>query len=198
MSISPKVEQYLKQSKVKFEIVGHRKVFTAYDLAATLREQLDSIVKTLLVKADTRLVLVVMPASRRLDIPKLKKFLGAKTVLIASERDMVSKLKIKPGAITGFGTIHKVEVAADKTLGKITHALIGAGSFTDSVRMKMREYLKLENAKLGAFTTSANLKLPKPAKKPAKKKSASKKLRKRVNSNKAKKAKLRSRHRRSK
>ena len=177
MSISPKVEKYLKQSKVAFEVVGHRKVFTAYDLAATLREKLDNIVKTLLVKADSRLVLVIMPASRRLDIPKLKKFLGVKTVVIASERDMIQKLKIKAGAITPFGTLHKVEVAADKSLQKVTGALLGAGSFTESLRMKMKDFIALEQARLGAFTASAHLKLPKLATKPKKKKALRKAVR---------------------
>lgn len=166
--IAKKLETYLTKNKLKFEVIKHKTVFTAYDLSQTLKEKLDRIGKTLLVKADGKLYLVVMPAHRRLDITKLAKFLSAKKLSIAKEADMVKQLKVKPGALMPFGAMHKVEVVADKTLSKTRDVLLGAGSFTESLRMKVSDYLKLEQAKSGNFTTSA--KLPKQQPPPKKKK----------------------------
>jgi Ala-tRNA(Pro) deacylase len=142
MSISKPLEKYLKQSKVKYEVVPHKKVFTVYDLAQTLRLKLDSIVKTLLVKVDRRYVLVVMPAHYRLDFGKLKKILRAKKVDIAREKDM-EKFKVKPGAMMPFGALHKLEVVADKSILKAKEALFSAGSFTDSVKLKLKDYVNV-------------------------------------------------------
>ena len=149
MAIAKPLEKYLKEAKVKYSVIPHKTVFTVYDLAQTLKLKLDQVVKSLLVKVDQKYVLVVMPAHFRLDFGKLKKLLKAKKVDIAKEKDMQTKFKVKPGAMTPFGTVHKVEVVADKSLGKVKEALFSAGSFTDSVRMKLKEYLALVEPTLG-------------------------------------------------
>ncbi len=167
MALPKKLETYLKTNKVPHEVVAHRTVFTAYDLAATLKEKLENIGKTLLVKADKRFVLVVLPANRRLDIPKLKKAIAAKVVSIAKEKDMVRELNVKPGAITAFGALHKLEVFADAALARASKILVGTGSFTESVRMKARDFFKLENPKTGNISSAAGL--PNPVVPPKKK-----------------------------
>lgn len=168
MSIAKNVTGYLKKTKTAFEVVAHRTVFTAYDLAATLREKLEGIGKTLLIKTDKGFVLVVMPANRRLDLAKLKKVLGAKKLSIAAEKDMVAALKVKPGALTPFGVLHSLDVLADTSLLKTREVLLGAGSFTESLRMKAKDFVKLERVQLGQFTVSADL--PNPIAKIVKKK----------------------------
>ena len=52
MAVSKKVLSYLDGKKISYEIVPHKKVFTAYDLAQTLGEELNKIAKTLLVKVE--------------------------------------------------------------------------------------------------------------------------------------------------
>lgn len=142
MAIAKPLEKYLRDTKVKYNVVPHKTVFTVYDLAQTLKLKMDQVVKSLLVKVDQKYLLVVMPAHYRLDFGKLKKALKAKKVDIAKEKDMQTKFNTKPGAMTPFGPVHKVEVVADKSLGKIKEALFSAGSFTDSVRLKTKDYLR--------------------------------------------------------
>jgi len=142
MAIAKSLEKYLKDAKIKYSVIPHKTVFTVYDLAQTLKLKLDQVVKTLLVKVDQRYVLVVLPAHFRLDFGKLKKMLKAKKIDIAKEKDMQTKFNTKPGAMTPFGPVHKVEVIADKSLTKVKEALFSAGSFTDSVRLKTKDYLK--------------------------------------------------------
>jgi len=148
--IDKKILEYLKKNKVTFEVLDHKKVFTAYDLAQTLREDMKKIAKTLLVKADQAYVLVILPAHYRLDLAKLKKSLKAKKVEIPKEKVMIKVLKIK-GSLTPFGAMHKVETWADKSLLKTQKVIMNAGSFTQSLRLKVKDFLKLEEAKLGNF-----------------------------------------------
>jgi prolyl-tRNA editing enzyme YbaK/EbsC (Cys-tRNA(Pro) deacylase) len=126
--------------------VKHKKVYTAFDLARTLDEKFANIAKTLLVKADKRYVLVTIPANLRLDIPKLKKVLKAKEVQIANEPMIKKVLKMKPGAIVPFATMHKLETVLDKALRGAKEIIAGAGSFTESLRLKVKDLEKLENA----------------------------------------------------
>lgn len=159
MAIAKPLEKYLQAAKAKYTIVPHKTVFTVYDLAQTLKLTMDQVVKSLLVKVDQKYMLVVMPAHFRLDFGKLKKLLKAKKVDIAKEKDMQTKFKVKPGAMTPFGPLHKVEVVADKSLGKIKEALFSAGSFTDSVNMKLKDYLKLVEPTIGDIGKKFPIKL---------------------------------------
>ena len=175
MPIPKKLLTHLDQNKVKYEIVEHRTVYTAFDLANTLKLKLSEIAKTLIVKADKDYYLVVLPAHYRLELTKLKKVLTAKKISIANEGVMKKVFKVKPGAITPFGTIHKTQVVIDKSLLKSPKALMGSGSFNESVSMTVKDFVKLEEpieAVFGKRFSSDIIKKPKP---PAKKKAVKKK-----------------------
>ncbi len=146
--ISKKILNHLKKNKVPFEVVKHKKIFTTFDLAKTLKEKMEKIAKTLLVKTDKKYVLVVLPAHYRLDLAKLKKVLKTKKAELAPEKVMEQIFKVKAGAITPFGSLHKAEVWLDKALAKTKEVLINAGSFTESLRLKVKDLQKLENASL--------------------------------------------------
>lgn len=163
MPIPAKIKTYLTKTKAKFEPMEHKTVFTVYDLSQTTKVKMNAIVKTLLVKADAEYKLVLLAANRRLNIPALQKMLGAKNVRMAKEGEMAKQFKIKPGAMSPFGKLHKVEVVMDRGLVKLRDALFGAGSFTDSVRMKMKDYVKLEEPAVGSISEA-------PKNTPAKKK----------------------------
>lgn len=163
MKIPPKLQAYLKQHKLAPEIVEHKTVFTAYDLAQTLKVKLDTVAKTLLLKVQqpkavsadereqkaTRHILAVLPASRRLDLVKVKKVLKAKSVSIASEKDITKALSLKPGSQTPFGSLHGLRVVMDTALLKTSRALFSAGHFTASLRLKVKDYHKAEQPLLG-------------------------------------------------
>ncbi|MBI4426662.1 MAG: YbaK/EbsC family protein [Candidatus Kerfeldbacteria bacterium] len=169
MKIPTKVAAYLKKAKVAHDVVPHKTVFTAYDLGQTLKTKLENIAKTLLVRVDTTYHLVVLRAADRLDLKKLKAVLGAKQVNIAREQDMAREMKVKPGALTPFGGLHKLGLVVDRNLTKAKTALFGSGSFEHSIRMKVADWLKLERPKTGSFSTSADLKLQvKPTRPPRK------------------------------
>lgn len=152
MPIPTKVKNYLDKLKWKYEEVPHRTVFTVYDLAQTLKIKLNTIVKTLLIKADKNYVLVMLPANKRVDLKAVKKLLGAKKVILSNEKEMSQIFKVKPGAMTAFGKLHKVGVVLDKSLLKTKDMLFSAGSFTESVRLKLKDYLKHEEPTVGVIT----------------------------------------------
>jgi prolyl-tRNA editing enzyme YbaK/EbsC (Cys-tRNA(Pro) deacylase) len=185
---SKKIVVHLGNKNVKFEVVKHKKVYTAYDLAQTMRTKLDDVAKTLLVKAelpglkktDARHYVVVVPASYYVDLGKLKKALGAKKIELVFEKGM-KKLGIEPGALTPFGSLHGFGVVVDKAMLKTKDALVGAESFTEHLRMKMKDFVKAETPLVATFgkknkmKLQVSMKLKKPAKKKLAKKVAKKK-----------------------
>lgn len=152
MSISKKVLNYLEKNKIRFEIIKHKTVYTAYDLASTLKAKLNEVAKTLVIKADHRHILVVLPANNKLDLKKLKKFLKAKKIEIAKEGIMPKVFKVKAGLITPFGKLYQnTPVYIDKALLKAKKIVTSAGSFEESLHLKVKDFLKATEGKLGSF-----------------------------------------------
>lgn len=175
-----KLVQYLEKAGVNHKILEHRTVYTAYDAAATMRKKLSEIAKSLLIKADKDYYLVLLPADHNLDFKKLGKAIGQQTkktikvVKIPGEKIMEELLKIKAGAMSAFGGLHKLPVVIDKGLVKAKKAVFSSGSFNHSVEMAVKDFVKLENAVLGSFGVKKKIKLQKTVK--LKKKTAKKKV----------------------
>lgn len=187
MSIPKEVKKYLEKKGVKYEIVPHRKVFTAYDLAQTLGENLDKVAKTLLIsvelpeiKAKGKYYIVAVPASYKVELDRVKKALKARNVSIAPEKIMKS-LGIEPGALSPFAALHNLELLLDKALLKSKDVLVRAGSLTESIKLRSRDLHKLETALSGIFGKKSGLKLQvKPAKGPERGRGAKKKAKKKA------------------
>lgn len=154
MPLPAAVKKHLDKLGLKYTVVPHKTVFTVYDLAQTLKIKLQDIGKILLIKTDKDYHLAVLPAHRRLDLAAVKKATGAKSVSLASEKDMAKKFKVKPGAMTAFGTLHKVPVLLDRGLAKSQQMLISAGSFTDSLRLKLKPYIKSQEPIIAPIATT--------------------------------------------
>jgi Ala-tRNA(Pro) deacylase len=165
-----KVIEYLEKAGVKHQILEHRTVYTAYDAANTMKKKLNEIAKSLLVMADKDYFLVILPADHNLDFEKLKKIVGKikdkniKVIKIPTEKIMLEALKIKAGALSAFGQLHKLPVVVDKKLADAKKAIFSSGSFNHSVEMAVKDFVKLENAVLGSFGIKKKVKIVKAVK----------------------------------
>ncbi|MBU1029466.1 YbaK/EbsC family protein [Patescibacteria group bacterium] len=160
-----KITKYLEKQGVKFELVPHKKVYTAYDLAQTIGTKLDEIAKTLLVKVELPEVkkkgvfyIVVVPASYHVDLQKVKKALKAKKVELAPEK-IFKKFGLEPGAVSPFGSLNDFGVLVDKGVVKAKHAIVGAESFIESLKLKVKDLVELEQAIVASVGKKNTLKL---------------------------------------
>ena len=186
-SIPQKIKDYLDKHKAEYEELVHKTVYTAYDAAQTLKKDLKEVAKNLLIQADKTYALVVVPADKRIDLKKLKKALGAKKVSLPKEDVIVKVLKIKPGVISSFGKLHKVETWIDQAMLGTKKVVFSTGSATNSVLMKVKDFVQLEEAKLADIAMKGGYKISKPVKKAMSKVKAKVKLKKKITVVKAKK-----------
>ena len=144
MAIPKKVIKYLDSAKIKYELVDHRTVYTAYDKAETLGIPQKTVGKTLVIKMDKELALVLLPANKNLDKGKFKKVSGAKKIDFASETIIKNRLKgIKLGAVPPFGSLWKAPMFIDRGLLKIPKIVVNAGDYRCSVRLSGASLKKL-------------------------------------------------------
>ncbi len=160
-----KLAKYLANAKVKHKVLEHKTVYTAYDVAATMKKKLGEVAKTLLVLADKNYFLVVLPADHNLDFKKLAKIISqltktkVKVVKIPDEKVMAGILKVKAGALSAFGKVHNLPVIMEKKLANLKKAIFSSGSFNHSIEMAVKDFVKLENVVLGAFGVKKKIKL---------------------------------------
>ncbi len=157
IKLPKKLLKHLESRKVKHNVLEHRTVYTAIDVANTMQRKMDEIVKSLLVKADRYYYIVCLPANDNLDFKKLKKaiekIVGAKvkTIEIPKEETMQKILKIKEEGTSAFGSFYKLPVLIDIKLTKLKKAIFSSGGFNHSIEMALTDFIKLENAILENF-----------------------------------------------
>jgi prolyl-tRNA editing enzyme YbaK/EbsC (Cys-tRNA(Pro) deacylase) len=160
IKLPPKVAKlisYLEKEGVSHDLLRHKTVYTAFDAAATMKKKLSEMAKSLLIKADKDYYAVILPADHNLDMEKLKKIISKaggkdiKAVKIPGEKVMTEVLKVKNMAMTAFGGLHNLPVIAEKNLEKAKKIIFPSGGFNHSVEMKLKDFVKLENAVLGKF-----------------------------------------------
>lgn len=147
-----KLKKFLEQTKTKYKLHEHKKVYTAFNEAETQHLRAKEVAKTVLVKADKSYVLIVVPAAKYVDFGKVKKGLKAKKVSMAKEADIKNVLKSKIGLIHPFGNLYKLPVLLDNTLAKQKALLASAGSYTESVEVKTSDFQKLVQPMKGSFS----------------------------------------------
>ena len=174
--IPKKLENYLMDKKVRFWTVDHKKIFTAFDAAKTMKVELKEIAKNLLVKTKDGFAIAIVGADQEVNLEKLAKFLKIAKVDLPKEKVVTEKLKVKPGSLSAFGGVYKVPVYVDTKFSYGREAIFSSGDLFTSIRMRIKDFIALESAHIGAFGAAKKFKQPKnkPTKRPMPKKSKAK------------------------
>jgi len=146
MSISPKLKTFLDKEKVGFQILEHSPAYTAMEIAGSQHVPGRQMVKSVIVKADDKFVMCVLPAIHYIDLDKLKKTLNAKKIELAAE-DEIAKLfpDFEVGAEPPFGQLYGIKVLVDKVLDEDNEIVFNAGTHTDMVKMKFADFKRIVN-----------------------------------------------------
>jgi len=152
MPISQKLKKLL--SKVKYELVEHRTVYTAFDKAQTLKVPEKIVGKTLVVKINGDFALVLISAHQILDKAKFKKTLNnwrkklkqklIKEINFATE-DWMKKHLIgaKVGTVPPFGNLWQIATFVEKSLFKNKKIIVNAGNYNISIEINPNLFKKL-------------------------------------------------------
>ena len=93
MSIPKRVLNFLEKARAKYEMIEHRTVYTAFDKAATLKVPEKIVGKTLVMRIDGKVALVLIPANKNLDTLKLGKIAKTKKINFIKEAWIKKNLK---------------------------------------------------------------------------------------------------------
>jgi Ala-tRNA(Pro) deacylase len=151
-SVFDRLHEKLRAGGVPFTVVRHEPVYTSEQAAAVRGTPLASGAKALVVKADDRFVLLVLPADRRLDSRKARGCLQVKSLRFANREEVETLTGLQPGSIPPFGSLFGLPTTCDPSLAENPSINFNAGDHAISVQMAYADYIRLEQPSLAAIT----------------------------------------------
>ncbi len=153
MTILKKLKDYLEKNQVRYEVGVHEMLYTAQEIAATMHVPGKELAKVVMVKADGKSTMLVLPASYRVDTKKVKKVLKCKRLGISKEKDFEELFPdCEVGAMPPFGNLYNLEVWVDQVLTEDKFIVFQAGSHVETLKVKYSDYAQLVNPKVGDFS----------------------------------------------
>jgi Ala-tRNA(Pro) deacylase len=139
------IRDFLQSRHVWFETVLHCPAPTASQRARSIRVPGRRVAKGVLVKAPGGDVLVVLPATHRIDLARLAAVLGEKELRIATE-DEVERVfaDCELGALPPFGRLYGLKTVVDVSLDGSSDFIFLANVRHEGMRMHYRDYEALE------------------------------------------------------
>src|SRR5690242_16231191 len=112
-----RLREYLDMAGVAYQVGRHPARYTAQELAQEEHVSGKLIAKVVLVMADRRLVMAVVPATARINVPWVRKALNAKTARLATETEFLGAFPdCEVGAMPPFGNLYHMPVVVDRAL----------------------------------------------------------------------------------
>ena len=152
-----RLKEFLDDQGIKYTTIRHSQAFTAQEIAHSVHISGKDIAKTVIVRVDGRLAMVVLPASDQVVFAFLQEIIGATDVELATEREFKDSFPgCEIGAMPPFGNLFDMDVYASGSLGEHEDIAFNAGNHTELVRMKYADYERLVRPKVVRLSYSSS------------------------------------------
>lgn len=152
MSIK-RLREHLDDRQINYAVITHSPAYTAQKVAASTHISGRTIAKTVIVRTDEDLIMVVLPANHLIHLKKLRKFLGTEDVALAREREFIDRFPdCEVGTMPPFGNLYDMQVYVAKELTKDEEIAFNAGSYQELIRMKYEDFANLVKPIVGDFS----------------------------------------------
>ena len=138
------LREFLDKRQIKYSTIEHSPAYTAQEIAATSHIPGKELAKSVIVKMDSKMIMAVLPASRRINFSRLKEVTGAKTAELATEREFEELFPdCQLGAMPPFGNLYDMEVLVDKSLTDDDEIAFNACNHRELIRMSFEDFTML-------------------------------------------------------
>ena len=147
------IRKFLDRNQIDYRPIHHDPTPTSLDSARARGEELVIGGKAIVLKVDDTFRLVVLSAARRLHSKAIKTYFGAKKTRFATVEELEELTGLVPGAVPPFGRpILDLSLYLDQDITSNDRIAFNAGSLTDSIIMKMEDYLRVAQPTIFSFS----------------------------------------------
>lgn len=138
------LEQYLQGQQIAYQIQHHPLAYTAQKIAETEHVPGKMVAKSVVVFADNNMILLVLPADRRVDFDKVQAHTGAQTVRLAEEREFQNAFPdCAIGAMPPFGNLYNIPVYVEQSLAQQDTIIFPVGTHTETMSLHYADFERL-------------------------------------------------------
>jgi Ala-tRNA(Pro) deacylase len=147
MGMAMKLADYLRAHPVPFELVTHAHSASSLESAETMHVAPACVAKAVVLQDENeRLLMAVLPASRAVQLDKLRNRTG-RALRLASEEELRERFAdCELGAVPPIGTAYGMETILDDSLMAHPETYFEAGDHETLVRVKTSDFVGLLEA----------------------------------------------------
>lgn len=147
---------FLENRKIPFQTIKHEPTYGAQRTAEALHVSGETVAKTVLMRVDGDYVIAVVPATHNVDVPAIKKLLKARRIELATELEFNERFPdCEIGSLPPFGSQYGLKTLLDKALAGQSDVVFESNTHDESVRMRMRDFVRLEQPLQAIFSHHA-------------------------------------------
>lgn len=144
-----KLKQFLDTQGIKYVAISHSRAYTAQEIAACAHIPGKDLAKTVIIKLDQKMAMVVLPATKKVNLDVLKDITGVNKVELATEAEFKDVFPgCELGAMPPFGNLYDMEVFVAGPLAEDDQITFNAGSHTELIKLAYSDFERLVKPKV--------------------------------------------------
>ena len=148
-----KLKQFLDDRGVKYVSIQHSPAYTAPVVAKYAHISGKDFAKTIIVKIEDEMAMVVLPANRKIVLSELRDLLS-EMVELASEGEFISRFPdCELGAMPPVGKIYGMQMYLEQSLTNYPEIAFNAGNHREVIKMSTTDYLRVAEPVVMDFAT---------------------------------------------
>ena len=157
-----RARRLLERGGVVYETLPHREAYTAQGVASAVHVSGWMLAKVLVVRAAGEgPVMVVLPASCRMDPAALGRAMGKANVALVPEDELPALFPdCEPGAMPPLGPLYGQAVFADVALAAEPAVIFNAGTHEDAIAMRWADFARAIRPIVGRFAEQRRDRVP--------------------------------------
>ncbi len=147
-----KIKKYLDGHDVKYLVVSHPPAYTARDTALSAYFSVPEIAKTVIVRMDDKIAMIVVPGCYKVDFDVLKDFMDVSKIDLVAEEELERLFPdCEIGAMPPFGNLYFLNVYIAKSLAEQDVIIFNAGNHHELIEMRYKDYERLVHPRVVNF-----------------------------------------------
>jgi Ala-tRNA(Pro) deacylase len=147
-----KLKDYLDKNKIRYVSIRHSTAYTASAVAASAHVKGKNLAKSVIVKLDGKMTMVVLPSQYRVDLERLRTACKAGSAELATEEEFARTFpNCEEGAMPPFGNLYRVPVVVEKSLAEDQEIAFNACSHSELIQLSYEDFARLVKPQVAVF-----------------------------------------------
>ena len=152
VSTYEEIIELLKKQKIAYKTYEHRAVHTSADAARVRGTDIHQGAKALIMYADSKPIMLVLPADLKVDARKFKELYKIRDLRMATAAEVTTLTGVAIGAVPPFGNLFDIPLYVDEKLRDNTEVVFNAGSHTKSIKLSEANFEKITKPTISQFS----------------------------------------------